>query len=108
GVALVLVLGKPVGILLATWLITRTRQANLARGLGWMDIGALGVLAGIGFPMSLLVVALALGKGQRHDEHDKNAVKYASMFAALVGSGLLWWRGKVHHRRGDVTPTPSG
>jgi len=108
GVALGLVLGKPVGILLATWLITRTRHANLARGLGWMDIGAMGVLAGIGFTVSLLVAELAFGVGHPRDEHAKIAVLSASMFAALVGSGLLWWRGKVHHRRGDVTPTPSG
>ena len=104
GVALGLVVGKPLGILAATWLITRTRHATLARGLGWPDIGAMGVLAGIGFTVSLLVAELAFGVGHPRDEHAKIAVLSASVFAALVGSALLWWRGKVHRARGETTP----
>ncbi len=108
GVALGLVVGKPVGILLATWLVTRTRHANLARGLAWLDIGAMGVLAGIGFTVSLLVAELAFGVGHPRDEHAKIAVLSASLFAALVGSALLWWRGQVHRNHGDVTAPSTG
>ena len=103
GVALGLVLGKPVGILAATWLVTRTRHAALARGIGWLDIGAMGVLAGIGFTVSLLVAELAFGVGHERDEHAKIAVLSASVFAALVGSALLWWRGQVHRARAPMT-----
>lgn len=105
GVALGLLLGKPLGILAATWLVTRTRHANLARGLGWLDIGAMGVLAGIGFTVSLLVAELAFGVGHPRDEHAKIAVLSASVLAALIGSALLWHRGKEHRATGTA-PTP--
>ena len=101
GVALGLVLGKPIGIVSVTWLITRTRHASLARGIGWADISAMAVLAGIGFTVSLLVAELAFGVGHPRDEHAKLAVLSASVFAALVGSGLLWWRGQVHRARAE-------
>lgn len=99
GVALGLVLGKPIGIVTVTWVVTRTRHAALARGVGWADIGAMSVLAGIGFTVSLLVAELAFGVGHPRNEHAKLAVLSASFFAAIVGSGLLWWRGRVHHAR---------
>src|SRR5699024_12621249 len=103
-----LVLGKPIGIVSVTWLITRTRHASLARGIGWADISAMAVLAGIGFTVSLLVAELAFGVGHPRDEHAKLAVLSASFFAALVGSALLWWRGRVHRARAERAETAGG
>ncbi|WP_163275482.1 Na+/H+ antiporter NhaA [Cellulomonas iranensis] len=104
GVALGLVLGKPLGILGATWLLARFTRARLAPGLSWADVLAVGALAGIGFTVSLLVGVLAFGEGSAHDEHVVVAVLAASVVAAAIGSVLLAWRSRVHiARAADVT-----
>ncbi len=99
GVVLGLVVGKPVGIVLATWLLARFTRARLAPGLGWADIAAVGVLAGIGFTVSLLVGTLAFGDGTARDDHVVVGVLAASVLAAVVGGALLAWRGRVHAAR---------
>lgn len=99
GVALGLVLGKPIGILGATWLLARFTRARLAPGLSWADVLAVGTLAGIGFTVSLLVGVLAFGEGSAHDEHVVVAVLVASVVAAALGSVLLAWRSRVHTAR---------
>lgn len=102
GVALGLVVGKPLGILAATWLVARFTRAALAPDLHWRDVGAVGLLAGIGFTVSLLIGELAFGAGSPHDEHLKVAILLASTTAALLGGAALAWRDRQHraHRRG--------
>jgi NhaA family Na+:H+ antiporter len=58
-VAAGLVLGKPVGVLLACGLALRLGVARLPLGLGWRHLVVLGLVAGIGFTMSLFVAQLA-------------------------------------------------
>lgn len=99
GIVLGLVVGKPVGIVLSTWLLARFTRARLAPGLGWSDIAAVGTLAGIGFTVSLLVGTLAFGDGTARDDHVVVGVLAASVLAALVGGVLLAWRGRVHATR---------
>jgi NhaA family Na+:H+ antiporter len=53
-----LVIGKPLGILAGIWLAVRV-GAQLPRGVGWSEIVGLGMLAGIGFTVSLLITDLA-------------------------------------------------
>lgn len=96
GVVVGLVLGKPVGILAATWLVSRFRRVSLAPGLRWADVGAVGTLAGIGFTVSLLVAGLAFGEGSPHDEHATVGVLVGSVAAAVLGTLLLLWRGRRH------------
>lgn len=96
GVALGLVLGKPIGILGATWLVARFTRASLAPALSWADVAAVGLVGGIGFTVSLLVGELAFGEGSPHDEHVVVAVLTASVVAALLGGGALHWRDRVH------------
>ncbi|WP_158373482.1 Na+/H+ antiporter NhaA [Cellulosimicrobium cellulans] len=96
GVALGLVLGKPVGILAATWLVARFTRATLAPDLHWRDIAAVGMLAGIGFTVSLLIGELAFGAGDPHTEHLKVAILLASTTAALLGGAALAVRDRQH------------
>ena len=49
GIVLGLVVGKPIGILLTTWLMTRFTRASLPEGLAWIDVLGVSILAGIGF-----------------------------------------------------------
>ena len=98
--ALGLVLGKPVGILAATWAVARFTRATLAPALGWADVLAVGRVGGIGFPVSLLVGGLAFGPGSPSADAVVVAVLAASAPAALVGGGMLARRDRVHRRRG--------
>jgi NhaA family Na+:H+ antiporter len=84
-----LVVGKPVGILLAGWLAVRVGLARLPDGVDWRLVLGAGALAGIGFTMSLFVAGLALG-----DEHlpaGKAGIFLGSVVSALLGIGLLIW-----------------
>lgn len=110
GVALGLVLGKPLGILGATWLVARFTRATLAPGLHWRDVAAVGALAGIGFTVSLLIGELAFGAGSPHDEHLKVAILLASTTAAAIGGVALALRDRAHraqqaHRPRAAVPT---
>jgi len=58
-VALGLLLGKPLGIAAASWLAVASGAASLPAGVSWGAIFATGLLAGIGFTVSLFVTALA-------------------------------------------------
>ncbi|WP_030453390.1 Na+/H+ antiporter NhaA [Herbidospora cretacea] len=94
GVVAGLVVGKPVGILLATWLVARFTRASLDDGLAWIDLVGLSVLAGIGFTVSLLIGELAFD-GQ---SGVKVAVLAGSLAAALLATVILRMRARVYRR----------
>ncbi|MGN9786016.1 Na+/H+ antiporter NhaA [Nonomuraea sp. ZG12] len=96
GVAVGLVVGKPLGIMAATWLTARFTHADLDEDLTWVDMLGLSVLAGIGFTVSLLIGELAFGVGA--DEHVKVAVLAGSVAAALLAAVILRVRNRVYRR----------
>lgn len=98
GVFFGLIVGKPVGIVLATFLIAGLTRASLPRGVSWWDITGLSVVAGVGFTVSLLVGELAFGLGSPEAEHAKVAVLIASVVSATGGSLLLSWRDRRYGR----------
>ena len=87
GVVLGLVAGKPLGILLASWLATRAGCAELPRGTSWRQMRALACLGGIGFTMSLFVAHLAFGGIRREDA--QAGILAGSLIAGLLGTWLL-------------------
>ncbi|WP_229075551.1 Na+/H+ antiporter NhaA [Actinoplanes sp. DH11] len=95
---LALVIGKPVGIMAAAWLVQRFTRARLAEGLSWWDVLGLGLLGGIGFTVSLLVSELAYGPGSALDEQAKIGVLAGSLIAVLLAAVLLRVRNR-HYRR---------
>jgi NhaA family Na+:H+ antiporter len=98
GIMAGLVVGKPLGITVATWLVSRFTRADLDEGLAWIDVVGLAILAGIGFTVSLLIGELAFGVGTERDEHVKVAVLAGSLLAALVASVVLRARNRVYKR----------
>ncbi len=98
GVMTGLVVGKLVGVLGGTWLLTRFTRAELDEDLSWWDVLGLSLLAGIGFTVSLLVGELAFGAGSARDEHVKLAVLLGSLISAILASGVLRTREKVYRR----------
>ncbi|MDX2261420.1 MAG: Na+/H+ antiporter NhaA [Gemmatimonadales bacterium] len=93
GVALGLLLGKPVGIFGAAWLTVRLGVAALPERVRWPQLFAMAVLGGIGFTMSLFIAKLAFGEGTHLDEA-KLGVLGASTLAAVAGV-LLVARGRT-------------
>jgi protein-disulfide isomerase len=78
------VVGKPLGILGASWLASRPWLAGLRRALSWPVIAGGGTVAGIGFTVSLLISSLAF-RGQQLEE-----AKLGVLAAALLASLLAW------------------
>ncbi len=59
GIVLGYVLGKPLGVLTASWLGSRRRLGGLPRTLSWPGILGDGAVAGVGFTVALLIAGLA-------------------------------------------------
>jgi Na+/H+ antiporter NhaA len=78
------VLGKPIGILGTSWLVTRLSRGRLRPPVGWAAVAGGGTIAGIGFTVSLLIAALAF-RGQQLDE-----AKLGILTAALCSALLTW------------------
>ena len=63
GIVLGLVIGKPLGIMLASYAAVRAGAAELPGNAGWRHVHGVGWLGGIGFTMSLFIASLAFGEG---------------------------------------------
>ncbi|MBE1576844.1 Na+/H+ antiporter NhaA [Amycolatopsis roodepoortensis] len=94
-----LVGGKLLGIFGASLLAVKFKLAEKPRGMGWRDIGALSMLGGVGFTVSLLIADLALD-GEAV-ELAKAAVLIASAIASLSAAAMLLHRSRVHAREDD-------
>ncbi|WP_104054302.1 MULTISPECIES: Na+/H+ antiporter NhaA [unclassified Arthrobacter] len=97
GIIAGLVLGKPIGILGTTWLLTKLTRAKLDTSFKWIDLFGVAVLAGIGFTVSLLVADLSFGHGTIPNDHAKVGILAASIVAALLASLVLTPRNR-HYR----------
>jgi NhaA family Na+:H+ antiporter len=94
GVAIGLLIGKPVGIVVAARLAVALGRSSLADGVGWWDIAIVGVLAGVGFTVSLLVAELAYPSAEVLLDAAKLGVFAASIAAAGLAAVLLTLRGR--------------
>lgn len=84
-----LVLGKPLGIVGSTWLMTRLKSIELDPSLKWIDLIGMGTLAGIGFTVSLLVAELSFGEDGGTLAYAKVGIFAASFIAAILGAIIL-------------------
>jgi len=80
-----LVVGAPVGILVASWMAVRSGLAVLPMGISWRQIAGVGALAGIGFSVSIFITDLAFS-----DSPEAAQAKIGVTAAALVASVLGW------------------
>jgi Na+/H+ antiporter NhaA len=78
------VLGKPIGIVGASWLATRLSAGRLRLPVGWVSVAGAGTIAGIGFTVSILIADLAF-HGDALDE-----AKIGVLSAALLAAALTW------------------
>jgi NhaA family Na+:H+ antiporter len=89
GVFVGLLIGKPLGIFLMTFLAVRLKMCDLPNGSSWTDIVGVGILAGIGFTVSLLITGLGFDDPVLVDEA-KLSVLSASVIAGVSGLVFLY------------------
>ncbi len=89
GVALGLVLGKPLGVMAFSAISVRLGWADLPRGVSWNALAAASVLTGVGFTMSIFIAGLALDPS--HLSQGKLGTLLSSLLSATLGLGLLAW-----------------
>jgi NhaA family Na+:H+ antiporter len=89
GVVLGLGIGKPLGIMLASWLAVRSGVGVLPEGVAWSQILGAGLIAGIGFTVSLFIAELAFNDEALVAEA-KIAILGASVLMAVVGLAYLY------------------
>lgn len=88
GTTMGLVLGKPVGIVLATWIIVKV-SGGWPGGMNIRHFIGAGLLGGIGFTMSLFIAALAFGNNPALLSAAKTAILGASTLAGAAGFLVL-------------------
>jgi Na+:H+ antiporter, NhaA family len=94
GILLGLLLGKPIGITLTSWIVVKMRLGKMPNKATWAHIIGLGLLGGIGFTMSIFIALLSF---------DEVAVQTASKFSILVASTLAGVAGYVFLSRVSKT-----
>ncbi|WP_454754569.1 Na+/H+ antiporter NhaA [Cupriavidus necator] len=87
GVIVALVFGKPLGIVSVSWLVVRLRWGQLPPDVTWRGVCLVGLLAGIGFTMSIFIATLAFA-----DANLLGAAKLGVLLASATaaGIGLIW------------------
>ncbi len=78
------VLGKPVGVIGISWLVTKLSGGRLRPPVGWAATAGGGAIAGIGFTVSLLIATLAF------DGAELEEAKLGVLSAALCAAALAW------------------
>lgn len=84
GIIVGLFAGKTIGVTFFSWLAVKFKLANLPSGAGWIHILGLGMLAGIGFTMSIFIALLSFSD-ETHIAEAKFAILTASIISGLVG-----------------------
>ncbi|QZY29364.1 Na+/H+ antiporter NhaA [Nocardioides coralli] len=95
GVSAGLVIGKPVGILLAAFLAVRFGLGRLPQHTTWRMVAGLGAVAGIGFTVSLFIAQLSFPGNELLTGEAKVGILGGSLLAAVLGVVLLMSGGEV-------------
>lgn len=101
GIAMGLILGKPIGITLGVFLTVKLGLAQLPRRATWQQIFGVGMLGGIGFTMSLFVTGLSISKGPSEDIA-KLAILCSSTSAGILGFIWLYFHPQQLNKKGPV------
>ena len=83
GIVLGLIIGKPVGILLLSWLSVKGKICQLPQGAKWIHVVGVGLLAGIGFTMSIFIALLSFA-----DPDLISIAKFAILTASVLSGGI--------------------
>ena len=90
GIVLGLLIGKPLGICLFAWIGIKTRISVLPGDTSWQQLAGTGMLAGIGFTMSIFIAGLSYTVPVVLDI-SKLSILAGSTLSALCGMGMLYF-----------------
>lgn len=102
GIMAGLIIGKPLGVISTAWLMARFTRARLNPAIEWRDVFAVGLLAGIGFTVALLITELAYSDDIALLDSAKVAVFSASVVSALIASIMLLTRNRHYRRAAEI------
>ena len=100
GVFLGLLLGKPIGIMLFSFVVVKTRLAALPENVNWVHMLGAAILGGVGFTMAIFVANLAFPVHPELVTNAKVAILSASTLAGIAGFMFLMLQAKAAHARG--------
>lgn len=106
GVVIGLVVGKPIGIVLAAALVVTLRLGRLPSTLSFRHVIGASCVAGIGFTVSLFIAELSFGGQLLSDA--KAGILLASLLSAVVGVATLSSLGRGGRTVGPNSATTSG
>ena len=96
GILFGLVLGKPIGIVATAWAVSKFTKASLSKELSWWDVSTVGVLAGVGFTVSLLINELAFATSEDISSVGTLSVLVASTLAAIFATIAIQFRNRAY------------
>jgi NhaA family Na+:H+ antiporter len=102
GIIIGLIIGKPLGIFIFSFISVTLGICSLPKGLKWINIAGVGLLAGIGFTMSIFITILAF-KDQITVDNSKIAIMIASVIAGLLGFIYLKYTMPANKKTGKET-----
>lgn len=88
-IAVALFIGKPIGIVAASWICVKAKMAELPRNVHWKHVIGLGLISGIGFTMSLFIAQLSIGNDAVLLNSAKIGILIGSILAGVVGTLFL-------------------
>lgn len=100
GIICGLALGKPIGVSLFSWLSVKSGMAKLPNKVNWKHIFGLGLLAGIGFTMSVFIALLSFSTTE-YQIQAKFAILVSSVLAGISGYVFL---SSLNHKKTMVSP----
>lgn len=98
GIIFGLALGKPLGVTLFSWIAVKSGIATLPSRSNWKHIFGLGLLAGIGFTMSIFIALLSFNNPQ-YDIEAKFSILVASVVAGVAGYLFLSMLNRKNKKR---------
>ncbi len=91
GISAGLLLGKPLGVLLLSFVAVTAGLTRLPEDLTWRHVAGAGILGGIGFTMSIFITNLAFAGNADAINASKMAILAASLTAGIIGFVWLRW-----------------
>ncbi|SBV98774.1 Na+/H+ antiporter NhaA [uncultured Dysgonomonas sp.] len=89
GILLGLIVGKPLGITLFSFISVKTGLCSLPRGVNWKALLGAGMLGGIGFTMSIFITLLAFKGNVHYINESKLMILLASLASGIIGYAWL-------------------
>lgn len=104
GVFFGLLLGKPIGIMLLSFITVKTKLATLPTNVNWMHMLGASILGGVGFTMAIFVANLAYSSDTLITEA-KLSILMASLVAGIIGFLFLFFQAKTSNAKSDSGPS---